>query len=688
MVQNRTMPRNLRLTEKQEAKFADFLKKRLVELDADNDDRIKADRKSDEDYENDKKARAVIGSIYAESNMPVPLTSTVVDHFASQSEEELFGRKPFCRFTPEGPADADTARGLDRFAGYKLFTQCGVDKELNDCNHTAFRHRALILKAVYHEDFDEWAEYDLSVLHQYKDNSPLFILNHGYVIEGRDRWLDVVDPATGLPTQVLEVDPTVTLDESLYYYAPLAQPIRFKDVLFSGAKSIEVDSDCFRAPSTARSLDEADTIAEYYDKSGWWIRDRFLDRPWITWDKYRTKAVQNANASRKTNDDRRKLAKEARAFDLEAASIGIVEVWCERDVLEWGRPQRIVAWYDKRNDVFIDYEFQKLVTPTGRHPYSAIAIAKTRKTWAGRSIPEILAPFQEYIDRQWNRHSFRNSINANPILAQNPDAIQERKSFIDLKPFDVMTLEAGKTVQDWLQAFVFPNADTDTQELIDKAIYWVHFWLGISNIARGDYSDVPQNTTLGGQEASLKEASKLSRRWTRRLRDGYEEHLTKLVRVLLATMNPQEAYTYLEGEENQLGFITEDSVRDMTINAKIVVGASNTTQKMQEQQLTLQTITQYLAYPPQVQATIRPVMKTILFLLGHDDVETLLPPPMMPVVDPVTGQTIMVPVTPQTPAPPQSAPNGTTQATPEETNIHPFQAGAAPQAEPQGTTNG
>ncbi len=658
------MPRHLRLTQEQETKLITFLEKRLIELDQENKERIDADKQADKDYENDKAERAKLGTVFAESNMPVPLTSTVVDHFASRTEDELFARKPMARFSPEGPADADSARGLDRFASYKLFKIANVDRDLLDSLHSAFRHRAKILKAIYHEDIDQWQEFDVSVLHSTKDNEPVIILEHGYVIEERDKWIDAIDPVSNQPVRVLEVDPTVVADDTKYYYAPLPKPIRFKDVNFSGAKSREVDSDCFRAPKAARCLDEADIIAEYYDKPGWWVRDRFLDRPWLKWQQYHARAVKSKNASRKTEDERKKMSREARAFDLETASIGLVEVWLERDVMEWGSPQRIVAWFDKSTKTLIDYEFQKKVTPDGRHPYTAIAVAKTKKYWWGPSIPEILKPFQEYVDKQWNRHSFRNSINANPIIAQNPDAIQEKKSFLDIMPFEVVTLESGKTIQDWIQAFAFPNADTDTQELIDKAIYWVNFWLGISNIARGDYSDVPQNTTLGGQEASLKEASKLSKRWTRRVAEGYEDHITKLVRVMLATMDPEEAYTYLEGDKTQVGWITADAVRDMTVNAKLIVGQDNTTQKLQEQQLTLQTVTQYLSYPPQIQAVVRPVMKAILFLLGHDDVDALLPEPMMPMLDPVTGQTVMVPVTPQTPMPPQSAPATTTQEQP------------------------
>jgi hypothetical protein len=656
--------RHLQLTEERENKLVQYFDKRLKELDSDNRDRINADKKSDKDYENSKKERAKPGTVYGESNLSVPIISYVVDHFAGKTEDEIFGRKPMAGFSPEGPADEDTARGLDRWASYKLFKLGKVDVDLMDCSHTLFRHRALFLKGIYFEDSDMWEEHDVSVLHSGKDNQPVLILNHGYVIEGRDKFIDAIDPVTNQPVQVLEKDPTVALDPndpSKYFFHPLKKPIRFKDVNYSGPQSCEVDSDCIRIPNNARSLAEADCIVEYYDKSISWVRGRFLDRGFRKWDDYKNQ-ISNKTPDRKTNDERKKAGKESLLFDLENSSVAIAEIWIERDVLEWGQPQRAVYWFDYKNKVLIDYEFQKKVTPSGRHPYDAIAIGKTKRYWWGLSIPEMLDQFQEYVDKQFNRQSFRNGINSNPIVAQNPNAIEETVSFNELKPYDVVTLKDNKTIQDWLQAFVFPNAETNTDELIDKVIYWINFWLGISNIAQGDYSDVPQNTTLGGQEASLQAASKLSRRWSRRVTNGFESHLTKLVQIALATMNPQEVYVYLEGDKEQAAFITEDSVRDFLVNAKLIVAKENSTQKLQEQQMTLQTIQQYMILPPQQQLVVRPVMKKILFLLGHDDVDALLPLPMVPQVDPMTGQVVMVPATAQNlPPAPTAAPEAETQ---------------------------
>lgn len=638
--------RHLVLTREQESNLVSYLEKRILDLKRDNRERIDADKQSDTDYQNSKEYRAKSGTIFEQSNVSLPLTSWVVDHFASRTEDELFSRKPMAKFSPEGPPDLDLSRGVDRWANFKLFKLGKIDSSLIDAQQSIWTHRAMILKAIYFEDADTWAESGHVVLHDRQaGDTPVEILDHGFIIQGRDVFIDVVDPVTGQPAKVLEPDPTFMLDPTRHYWAPAKEAIRFRDVRYSGPKSLEVDSDCFLAPMSARTLQEADCVVEFYDKPIHWLRERFVDREGMTFEQFKARLGQQT-AKPKTESRRNDQSKENLGYDLESSLYPIVEVWLERDVLGWGAPQRIVVWMEKKTKTLIDFEFQKMVTPHGRHPYTAIAAWKPHggKYWWGKSIVEMVRVFQDYIDLQWNRHSYRNAVNANPIVMQNPDAIQEKKTFHEIKPFDTVTAESGTTrIEDWLQVFTFPKLDLDTQELIEKVIYWCNFWLGISNIAQGDYSDVPQNTTLGGQETTLREASKLSRRWTRRIKEGFEDHLGICLQIAVATMDPQEAFTYLDGENEQLGFISADAVRDLKFNVSLAIGRDNTAQDIQRHQLTMQIVERYFQYPPEMQLALRPVIKMQLFLLGHDNVDALIPLPMLPAIDPVTGQPVAQP---------------------------------------------
>lgn len=661
-------PSTIRLTQPQEAELSTFIKRRLKELDKDNEERIEADRQSDLVYRLQRQARATPGSLFAQSNFPVPLTSWVVDHFSARSEDEVLGRDPCVKFSPQGPADEEVARGINRLAAYKFFDQGTVKADLQKGMHAAFAHRALIVKGVFREKFNEWEEYGLDVLHDKQTGAPVEILNHGFIIKDQDTFTPLVDVATQTNRMHLDADPTFVFDEERHYFAPSQQAVRLKERIFSAPATAIVDSDRFRAPMNVKSLNEADCIAEYYDKPMWWVMDRFTERPWFTADTY-IRQLASETAEKKTKGKRAELSKESLAFDLNNKVVELAEVWLERDVLGWGKPQRIVVWYDKRRDVLVTYDFAVKVTPKGRQPFTAIPIWQQEDVWWGYSIPEMLKPIQDYVDLQFNRHSHRNAINSNPVIGEHPDAVVGNKSFSDVKPFDVVELAEGKTIRDWIETFVFPNADQDTQELIEKAIYWVNFWLGISNLARGDYSDVPQNTTLGGQEATLKEAGKLSRRWTRRVTTGIEDHFSLLIAVLIETMDDVEAYTFLEGNQKQAGVLEAARVNGLTIDAKLVVNSDQTSRTIEGNRQALEIVDKYATYlatAPWLIPAVRPLLVSTLFQLGHDNVDSLLPlPPGIPPMPVFAAPQINPPApvdatgTEQPAAPGTEAPEGT-----------------------------
>lgn len=674
-------PSTLKLTLEQETDLTQYVKRRLKELEQDNRERIEADKKADLDYRLQKKARALPGTLFDQSNFPVPLTSWVVDHFAARTEDELLGREKPLRFKPQGPADDDTARALDRLASYKFFDQGTLQTDLQDAILPIFKHRALILKAVYKEDFNEWEEHDLEILFDRQTGQPVEILGLGFIVKDEATFTPVVDLISGQEVMQLDADPTFKLDPARHVYQRSPGPVRYRERLFTSPKSVQVDSDRFLCPSDARNLNEAGFLAELYDKSGSWVMERFTERPWFTGQQYLSQ-LQSETAEKKTKSKKAEHSTENLRFDTLNKLVGIAECWIERDVKGWGRPQKIMVWYDRKRDKLISYDFAVKIMPGGRQPFTAIPIWKQEDVWWGYSIPEMLTPIQDYVDLQFNRHSHRNSINSNPIVGEHPEAVEGNKSFADMKPYDVVTLADGKTIKDWLEFAVFPNADQDTQVLIDKAIYWVNFWLGISNIARGDYSDVPQNTTLGGQEATLKEASKLSRRWTRRVIVGLEEHVTLLVRLLVETMDDFEAYTFLEGDKRQAAVLEAGRVRDFLVDAKLVLNAEQNSRSIEMNRLTLEIIEKYATYlvtTPWIIPMVRPVLKNSLFLLGHDNVDELLPlPPFIPPM-PMMAPAPLGGVTTEAGAPEGAAP----AATEGEDGTVPFEQPAAPGAAAQ-----
>ena len=124
------------------------------------------------------------------------------------------------------------------------------------------------------------------------------------------------------------------------------------------------------------------------------------------------------------------------------------------------------------------------------------------------------------------------------------------------------------SIDEFIQFAAIPNVDIRTQDLIDFVFGIVQLWLGVSNMAQGDYQALAPANTATGVEATLREASKIGRRWMRRIVRGFEEHLTKLVQVSMATMDEEEVFEYMEGDVRAFGVMTPEAIRDIGINVR------------------------------------------------------------------------------------------------------------------------
>ena len=111
---------NLKLSQEQEDKLLQYVKDRVEQLKSDNLDRHESDRLHWNVYENDRRDRMQPDTIYSHSNLPIPLTSLVVDHFLARAEDEITGSAPYFKFDAQGPSDLAQAEDFDKYFNWKL----------------------------------------------------------------------------------------------------------------------------------------------------------------------------------------------------------------------------------------------------------------------------------------------------------------------------------------------------------------------------------------------------------------------------------------------------------------------------------------------------------------------------------------------------------------------------------------
>tara|TARA_B100000902_G_scaffold58813_2_gene65781 strand:+ start:20520 stop:22535 length:2016 start_codon:yes stop_codon:yes gene_type:complete len=614
---------NLRLTKEQEDKLVKYTLERVEQLREDNRERIEADKLSWKMYHNDRDDRVSYDSIFGHSNLSVPLTSLVVDHFMARAEDEITGTSPYFKFEAQGAQDQEMAEAFDKYFNWKIEDEAGTRERLEESYLHLFIQRALILKSTYKEDISTWYDHERNGLFNNETQEFEQIPGQGPILEGEAEFIPELNPMTGESELRLAQDPTIQMIPGIHEFQPLPEGIPTQQIRYKGPMSEVVDSDRFMCPTSAESVDDADFIVELYDKDLRWAMGMFLEREWLTFGDFYNHIKKDANPRSpiEKNDNSENLD-----FDSdENPSIQIMECWIKRDVLGTGEPQEFCIFIDPETEKPIYYEYVAKLTPDNKVPYSVVSIGRERNKWCGLSLPERIKSFQEYVDKQFNAQSYRNELAANPVVGFNPQAVEDEPEDVELHAGKIFELKDQYGIDDFLQFSAIPNVDIKTQELIDFVFGIVQLWLGVSNMAQGDYQALAPANTATGVEATLREASKIGRRWMRRIVRGFEEHLTKLVQVSMATMDEEEVFEYMEGDIRAFGVMTPEAIEEVGINVKVILSQDQGQRAIEKANLALQTQERYFQSPPEMRPFMRPMLKRILDAMGFEKTDELIP---------------------------------------------------------------
>jgi hypothetical protein len=615
---------NLKLTKKQEDKLVKYVLDRVKQLKEDNRERIEHDKISWKTYHNDRSDRVGYDSIFSQSNMSVPMTSLIVDHFMARAEDEITGTSPYFKFEAQGAADQEMAEAFDKYFNWKLEDVAKTRERLEESYLHLFIQRALILKSTYKEEISTWYDYERNGLFNNERGEFEEIPGEGPIIEGEAQFIPEMNPMTGETEMRLATDPSFQMIPGVHEFQPLPQGVPTQQVKYKGPRSEVIDSDRFLCPTTSESLDSSDIIVEMYDKDLRWANSMFLEREWLSFGDFYN--LVNKDANPRSPIEKNEERTENLDFDNEEnPSIQVLECWIKRDVLGTGSPQEFCVFIDPETEKPIYYEFVAKLTPDNRIPYTAVSIGKERNRWCGRSLPERIRSFQEYVDKQFNSQSYRNELAANPVIGVNPQAVEDEPEDVELHAGKIFELKDQYNIDDFLQFSAIPNVDVRTQELIDFIFGIVQLWLGVSNMAQGDYQALAPANTATGVEATLREASKIGRRWMRRIVRGFEEHLTKLVQVSMATMDEEEVFEYMEGDVRAFGVMTPEAIRNIGINTRVILSQDQGQRAIEKANLALQTQDRYFQSPPEMRPFIRPMLKRILDAMGFERTDELLP---------------------------------------------------------------
>ncbi len=622
---------NLRLNSTQVTDLGIYSKARFESLRSDNAERIKADKESWKIYERQRAERAQPETIFEASNVSIPMATMVIDNFVSRADDAITGTAPFFDFKGRGASDPIKAFECAQFFNYKIEKKAKTRGVMQDGYEPIFIQRAAFFKTIYSDKTDKWQDFDKRILWSQIDGEPIELIPPGetepvFIIEGEHEFIDVEDPVLGIRKQSATI-PFFFLNEEIQEWKPSPNGLKYSNVLFKGAKAVHIDYDAILIPTTAEDVSDSDVI-EMYDKPVEWAENMWVEREGMTFKQFK-QTLSHADATAKTETERSKESKEELSFDKKSGRLKVLECWFTRDVLESGEPQRIVVWVDAETFTPIGWEYRSIVMSSGKTPYTAISIGKKANRWWGRSLVEMVSDLQEFIDKQFNSQAARNELAANPYVGMDKTALEDdEEDDPEVYLGKLFNLKPGKNIRDVFSFTEMPKLDSKTGELIQFVIEIVQLWLGVSDLAQGDSEDISKHNTATGIEATLREASKLSRKWIRRIVRGYSELLDALVALTLATLDEDEVFEVLEGEATFLRQMTAQEIGSIDMDVSIVMTQNEGGRMIENARAAIETQQYYfnlLMTNPQLALKSRPMCVIILRELGFPDADALLP---------------------------------------------------------------
>lgn len=607
----------------------------------------------DATYENDVSWRPwTMGTqnIFMDSNLVVPLSRRIARQMIAKAKDAFLGADPWFAVDPT-PGTADRSddqqsERIERFSQFKLRESNTKD------NHGEAIKRALVLgecavKTSY-KVRDQIFDCDAMVL---TDVTGIQIKGaDGNIITSDDQTEDQDDGLGGTKKVLSRDQQTVMPDSPIWTKQTLSR----RQVLFEGAVSEPIYYKDFLCPLTAKDVQEADCVVHLYDKNVMAFVDLIVKRGMVeNTDQSRKEATQRIVSliqSLQNNTSQPKAAEQAAvrpnesytAIQTGASAAGPVAEFAEfymwYDANEDGIAENIMIIADRQSQVPIFYDHVANITTDGLRPIEIVRINPIAGRWYGMGIIELFESYQTVTDLLVNRWNFSQS-SAGRVTFFRPSNTQEGDATPNLQMNwgRTYTLKPGCKAEETLEV-VYLN-DTKFEAIHEMIQFFMQLAMNESGVTNAN-----DDQAAGMQSAKLatgilevqKSGNELFQPIIEDLKGPLERLLNREIDVILANINPEEAYTYLQGDTMKIDKLTPQDVRGLKYKCTITLTTHKNQQTLMQSAQATALVEKFYMLSPEVQARVAPFYQ--------DQVRALCPK--------MKAEDVIVPVPPTPPAPP------------------------------------
>lgn len=589
-------------------------------------------------------------SIWALSNIGVPLIKGVATSYAAKIEDELVSAEKFFQVRPQNPEDKEASEKWGKYWQWEILEQIKFRESASEAINVATSEGTAILKRGW---LTKRSYYPVNFQQVHDENGKPISTPEGDPVGPEHRLMKVDHPNPVLSS--------FGLGSRLFYDfngtpGPEVLPTHEAKEVKSTAHVTHYDNAEFRyipfedfyCSLSVASIDKSPLVGHAYDilvhelwdkvkisldgdlseaafkNSGWDIENlqkiaKAADAP-STGEEDNTahanapikslgEAFSALTQSLKQEDFYKKLQLMECYLKYDINNDGILE-----DIIVlWDRTSNLVLWVDYHVNVYVDCKL----------PFDPIGFIRIPGRWFCMGPYEYLQVASEFVDKVFNRMNYRSSMSANPMSWVKKDLwIKAPETW---GPGEKCELKGSATAEQGAGFIQMPIAEQVEWQHFQFFISLIQLVTGISSAAQGDVSSLPQNGTATGITSIVQEGNKLYRMYIRGMQSDFQNVLSGGVRLIQQNLNQTRVFRFSKGLEELASSIEPEDIQSLEFDVQVVLSKTGMEQKMQGLQGSLQIVQQYVQMTPQYQIRMRPIFIQLLTTMGIVEAESILP---------------------------------------------------------------
>lgn len=305
-------------------------------------------------------------------------------------------------------------------------------------------------------------------------------------------------------------------------------------------------------------------------------------------------------------------------------TLNLVEGHIRYDIDNDGWPEDVVFLYEKTNRLVLWQDYLINQYADCQRPFTAHVLIPVQNRWYGMGPYEWLDGSQDFLDRCFNRINFRNAMAANPQSWVDP-------SVFEGPPPDAWevggrwTCKAGQRGDAGHGFFVMPQQEGVEQYFIDLFMSIMRLVSGVTNPAAGEISNLPSQQTLGGTQAIISEGNAHFNMLLQGPTDSMSVETAGVIQLSQQNISEAQVFRFDKGLESVMQVVRPEDIRDLKFDVKIRLEKNSIGVRADLAKAAMQIVQAYVALPPAYQRRLRALFIMALQAVGVAEAEDVLP---------------------------------------------------------------